>query len=85
MRARAGPNGAPDVHAELRAEGGAVGRKRVARLMKARGLAGASRRKGCRTSSRDEADRPAAALVERAFTAEAPDQLWVADITCVPT
>ncbi len=62
-----------------------MGRKRVARLMKAKGLMGVSRRKGCRTTSRDEAARPAPDLMERAFTAEAPDRLWVADITYVPT
>jgi len=67
----------------LRAE--QVGRKRVARLMKAKGLAGASRRKGCCTTSRDGTARPAPDLVERQFTAEAPDRLWVADITYVPT
>ncbi len=80
-----GTYGAPRVHAELRAQGERVGRKRVARLMKARGLAGVSRRRGCRTTSRDEAARPAPDLVERAFAAEAPDRLWVADITYVPT
>ena len=80
-----GTYGAPRIHAELRAEGEQVGRKRVARLMKARGLVGASRRKGCRTTSRDESARPAPDLVERAFAAEAPDRLWVADITYVPT
>lgn len=80
-----GTYGAPRIHAELRAEGERVGRKRVARLMKARGLVGASRRKGCRTTSRDEAARPVPDLVEREFTARAPDRLWVADITYVPT
>jgi len=80
-----GTYGAPRIHAELYAEGEQVSRKRVARLMKARGLEGASRRKGCRTTSRDEASRPAPDLVEREFSAEAPDRLWVADITYVPT
>jgi len=77
--------GAPRIHAELRAEGEQVGRKLVARLMKARGLEGASRRKGCRTTARDDRTRPAPDLVEREFTAEAPDRLWVADITYIPT
>jgi transposase InsO family protein len=53
--------------------------------MKAKGLAGVSRRKGCRTTSRDASARPAPDLVERAFAAEAPDRLWVTDITYVPT
>lgn len=50
------------------------------------GLAGVSRRKGTRaTTRRDAGARPAPDLVERDFTATAPDQLWVADITYVPT
>jgi len=80
-----GTYGAPRIHAELRDEGERVGRKRVARLMKVKGLVGVSRRKGCRTTSRDEAARPAPDLVGRAFTADAPNRLWVADITYVPT
>ena len=75
-----GTYGAPRIHAELRAEGEWVGRKRLARLMKTRGLEGASRRKGCRTTSRNASTRPAPDLVDRAFTAEASDRLWVADI-----
>lgn len=77
--------GAPRIHAELSAEGVHVGRKRVERLMKADGLAGVSRRKGARTTIRDERVRPACDLVDRNFYAEKPDQLWVADLTYVPT
>ncbi len=77
--------GAPRIHAELVAEGAAVGRKRVARLMRGAGLAGVSRRKAPRTTQRREGDRPAPDLVDRKFSAEAPDRLWVADITYLPT
>ncbi len=77
--------GAPRIHAELLADGIAVGRKRVARLMRAAGLHGVSRRKWITTTVRDRAARPAPDLVERNFTAAAPNQLWVADITYVPT
>ncbi len=77
--------GAPRIHAELIDEGVQVGRKRVERLMKATGIAGVSRRKSARTTFRDERVRPACDLVDRNFYAEAPDQLWVADITYVPT
>ncbi len=77
--------GAPRIHAELIAQGHAVSRKRIARLMRNAGLAGISRRKGTRTTVRDARARAAADLVERNFTAEAPDQLWVADITYIPT
>jgi len=77
--------GAPRIHAELIDDGIHVGRKRVERLMKAMGLAGVSRRKGSRTTFRDERVRPACDLVDRNFYADAPDRLWVADITYVPT
>ena len=77
--------GAPRIHAELKEAGVGVGRKRIARLMKEEGLAGISRRRGTRTTFRDERVRPASDLVDRNFRAEAPDRLWVADITYVPT
>jgi putative transposase len=80
-----GTYGAPRVQAELADEGASVSQKRVARLMQAMDLAGVSRRKGTRTTRRDREARPAPDLVERTFTAEAPDRLWVADITYVPT
>jgi putative transposase len=78
--------GAPRVQAELRAGGEKHGRKRIARLMRAAGLVGASRRRnGVTTTRRDPDVRPAPDLVDRDFTATAPNQLWVADITFVPT
>lgn len=77
--------GAPRVHAELQARGVRVGKKRVARLMKAAGLRGVSRRKRSTTTRREPQARPAPDLVERDFSAEHPDELWVADITYVPT
>jgi putative transposase len=80
-----GTYGMPRIHAELAAEGEQVSRKRVARLMRAAGLQGVSRRKRMRTTVRAEAVRPAPDLVDRNFTASAPNQLWVADITYVPT
>ena len=62
-----------------------MGRKRVARLMRGSGLVGASRRKWVTTTVRDRSTRPAPDLVDRKFTATAPNQLWVADITYIPT
>ena len=79
-----GTYGAPRVHAELAAKGISVGCKRVARLMTQAGLAGVSRRKFVVTTVKD-GGRQAPDLVERNFTAEAPDRLWVADITYIPT
>lgn len=77
--------GAPRIHAELADEGVHVGRKRVERLMKVNGLRGISRRKFITTTKRDPRARPAADLVDRNFYADAPNVLWVADITYVPT
>jgi len=77
--------GSPRIHAELKEEGTRVGRKRVARLMRELGLAGVSRRKSVRTTRRDPAARPAPDLVDRNFAASKPNQLWVADITYIPT
>jgi putative transposase len=76
--------GAPRVHAELRARGERHGRKRIARLMRAAGLVGASHRRGGPvTTRRDQDARPAPDLVDRDFRAAGPDRLWVADITLI--
>ncbi len=80
-----GTYGAPRIHAALAADGRRVGRKRVARLMRAARLAGASRRRGVRTTWRDSSARPAPDLAQRGFTADAPDRLWVANITYIPS
>jgi putative transposase len=80
-----GTYGAPRIHAELRAEGRPVGCKRIARLMRAAGLAGVSRRRGIRTTRRNPDGRRAPDLVERNFTVPAVDRLWVADITYIPS
>jgi len=79
--------GVPRVHAELRETYGLrVGRKRVARLMRAQGIAGVSRRgQRRRTTIPDRTAPPAPDLVQRRFQAEGPNQLWVADLTYVPT
>jgi len=77
--------GVPRVYAELQARGIRIGRKRVARLMNAAGIYGVSRRRWITTTQRDRAARPAPDLVERNFTAAAPNRLWVADITYIPT
>jgi putative transposase len=80
-----GTYGVPRVHAELRYGGTHCGRKRVARLMTAAGLEGVHRRRAVRTTIRDRDAAPAPDLVNRTFRASAPDRLWVADITYVPT
>lgn len=77
--------GAPRSHAELADECIHVGRIRIERLMKAMGLRGVSRRKFVVTTERDPRVRRATDLVDRNFYADAPNVLWVADITYVPT
>jgi putative transposase len=81
-----GTYGAPRVHAELRlGHGITCGRKRVARIMRRHGLQGVSRRRRHRTTIPDLGALRSPDHVERDFTAEGPDRLWVADITYVPT
>ena len=80
-----GTYGAPRIHAELIACGSRIARKRVARLMREKGLRGVSRRKWTTTTVRDRDAGTAPDLVKRDFRAQGPDQLWVADITYVPT
>jgi putative transposase len=80
-----GTYGVPRMQAELGERGAQVSRKRIARLMRAAGLRGVTRRKGIFTTVRDADARPAPDLVSRDFTAPGPDRLWVADITYIPT
>ena len=78
--------GLPRIHAALLAERERVGHKRVARLMRELGIQGVTRRRfKTGTTKREARARPAPDLVDRDFSAGGPDQLWVADITCVPT
>jgi putative transposase len=77
-----GTYGAPRIHAELRLEHGIrVGRKRVARLMKAAGISGVRPRKRWKTTIRIPGITPATDLVERQFRPTSANVLWVADIT----
>jgi putative transposase len=77
--------GARKVWWQLQAESVPIARCTVERLMRHAGLVGVLRGKRRRTTLPDErAERPAD-LVERDFTASAPNQLWVADFTYVAT
>ena len=78
--------GRPRIHAELQAGGERIGAKRVGRLMRRAGIAGVSRRRSTKTTTREQrAARVAPDLVDRDFSAAGADQLWVADITYVRT
>jgi len=80
-----GVYGMPRIHFELAEQGVHVGRKRVARLMRLAGLCGVSRRRWISTTRRQPNARPAPDLVQRHFSADEPNRLWVADATYVPT
>jgi putative transposase len=78
--------GSPRIHAELvLADGERLGRKRVERLMRAAGISGMVRRRRGRTTIRVPGVRVCEDLVDRAFAADGPDRLWVADITYLRT
>ncbi len=78
--------GMPRIHAELCEQGWAVSRKRVARLMRLHGLRGVCRRRySVVTTKRASGQYGAPDLVKRNFSAQAPNTLWVADATYVPT
>ncbi len=77
--------GAHKVWRQLRREDFKVARCTVERLMRQLGLRGAVRGRKPRTTIPDEAAARPADLVERNFTAEQPNQLWVADLTYVAT
>ena len=78
--------GSPRIHRELADDDVHVGRKRIARLMKAADIVGCHRRKRSYSITRqDPTAQTAPDLVDRKFVATEPNQLWVADVTYVPT
>ncbi|MCW2984736.1 MAG: family transposase [Conexibacter sp.] len=78
--------GAPRIHAELRMTHNVrVSRKRVERLMRHAGISGLVARKRGRTTIRVPGVRVADDLVERQFRPEAPNVLWIADMTYLRT
>jgi putative transposase len=84
-RSNFGVYGIEKVWRQLNREGHTVGRDRVGRLMDDLGLSGVVRGKRKRTTYPADAGQRPADLVERNFTACAPNQLWVADLTYVST
>jgi putative transposase len=77
--------GSPRITAKLWKQGVVVSEKRVARIMAEIGIAGACGQRKVRTTKRDKSRPLAADLVERDFTADGPDELWVTDVTYIPT
>jgi putative transposase len=78
-------DGAEKIWRQLKREGIAVGRDRVARLMRQLGIRGVVRGKSRRTTVPGQGDQRPADLVNRQFTAREPNRLWVADLTYVAT
>lgn len=77
--------GSPRIHRELVARGFRVGRHRVARMMAEDGLQGRQKRRFRKTTDSNHAARIAPNVLDRDFTAEAPNQKWVGDITYIRT
>jgi putative transposase len=77
--------GSPRICAELQAEGMVCNHKRVARLMRLAGIAGRRKRQKVHTTDSKHPYPVAPNVLNRDFTAEAPDKKWVADITYIPT
>lgn len=78
-------HGSPRVHAVLCAEGCRAGRNRVAQLMRRHGIHARCRRRFRTTTDSNHAFALAPNLLARQFTAPAPNRVWLADITHVPT
>jgi len=78
--------GAPRIHAELKDQGEAVGRNRVARMMQKLGLRGkGSHKRKPRTTQSNPSHRFEPNVLERNFDAPYPDAVWLTDITYIPT
>jgi putative transposase len=80
-----GKYGSPRIHASLKTQGIHCGRKRVARLMREKELYARRKRRKARTTNSQHAFPPAPNLLQRDFSADAPDKKWVADITFIET
>jgi len=77
--------GSPRVHADLRAKGLRVSRKRVERVMRENGIAALRKRPFRRTTDSNHDDPIAPNLVDRDFEPEAPNTVWATDVTYIPT
>jgi transposase InsO family protein len=77
--------GSPRVHAELRARGVRVGRKRVERVMRENGIVARRKRRFRRTTDSKHSQPIAPNLLARQFETTAPNQVWVTDVTAIWT
>lgn len=77
--------GSPRIHVELQARGSAIGRHRIARILRIQGLQARKRRKFVATTDSGHTLPLAPNLVRRHFSADAPNQVWAGDVTFIPT
>ncbi len=77
--------GAPKITAALRIQGLHVSRKVVANLMVELGIRGSCSKKKFKTTRSDKAATPSPDLVNRDFSASCPDEIYVSDLTYIPT
>jgi putative transposase len=80
-----GTYGSPRIHSELQDQGVVCGKNRVARLMMLRRLCAKQHKRYHSTTKRNRAHRAAPNLLKRNFTTERPNQVWLSDITYIPT
>ena len=85
FQANRGVYGSPRIHAELQEQGRRCGRKRIARLMQERGISAQRKRRRVRTTDSNHSNPVAPNLLNREFTASAPNTKWVTDITAIET
>jgi transposase InsO family protein len=80
-----GNYGSPRIHAALKRRGRSIGRERVRRLMQENQIVGRYRKKRCRTTDSNHALPIAPNLLQQNFACEAPNRVWLADISYLPT
>ena len=80
-----GTYGSPRIHVERWEKGVVCGKNQIARLMLLRGLCAKQHKRYWATTKRNWAHRAAPNLPKRDFTTERPNQIWLADITYIPT
>ena len=80
-----GTYGSPRIAMDLRDEGEVIGVNRVARLMQEEGLVGKPIRRFKKTTDSNHTQPVAPNLLQRNFTTEAPNQVWVSDISYIET
>jgi putative transposase len=85
FQANRGVYGSPRIHAELQEQGRRCGRKRIARLMQERGISAQRKRRRVRTTDSNHSNPVAPNLLNREFSASAPNTKWVTDITAIET